>query len=189
MDSQSLTERLRLFSGGDREIADAVLREILPKLHEIALRALHREHRAHRVAPLSPTELINEVWLRSIRNARWEINNRDHFYAIAANAMRHAIVDFARNRLAQRRGRGTIPAPLQEDSYSDHRGSHDVEMIVQIGILMEQLQRKDPEIARVVDMHYFGGLTLNETAEITGLTFRQVRHRWDRGCAWLKDRL
>jgi RNA polymerase sigma factor (TIGR02999 family) len=186
MDSLSLTDRLRLFSGGDREIADAVLREILPKLHEIALRALHRERR---VAPLSPTELINEVWLRSIRNARWEINNRDHFYAIAANAMRHAIVDFARNRLAQRRGSGAIPVSLQEDSYSDSTGSYNVEMIVQIGILMEQLQRKDPETARVVDMHYFGGLTLNETAEVTGLTFRQVRHRWDRGCAWLKDRL
>jgi RNA polymerase sigma factor (TIGR02999 family) len=186
MDSLSLTEKLRLFSDGDREIADAVLREILPKLHEIALRALRRERCA---APLSPTELINEVWLRSLRNGHWQINDRDHFYAIAAKAMRHAIVDFARNRLAQRRGSGMIPVSLHENLSSVVPGNCDLETIIQIDNLMERLQEKDPETARVVDMHYFGGLTLNEITNLTGLTFRQVRHRWDKGCDWLKDQL
>ena len=103
----SLTELLQRYSKGDREVAEVVLREVLPKLHQIAIRELRRERY---VAPLSPTELINEVWLRSLRKGGWQVNSRDHFYAIASVAMRRVLVDFARNRLAQRRwhrnGRG-----------------------------------------------------------------------------------
>lgn len=84
----SLTEQLQSFAGGDREIAEAVLREILPRSHQIAVRELGRERY---IAPLSPTELINEVWLRNLRKGGWQINSRDHFYAIAALAMRRAV--------------------------------------------------------------------------------------------------
>jgi ECF sigma factor len=98
----SLTEQLRLYSEGDKEVAEAVLRAVLPKLHEIAVRELRRERY---IAPLSPTELINEMWMRSIDRGGWKISSRQHFYAIAALAMRRVLVDFARSRLAQRRAR------------------------------------------------------------------------------------
>src|SRR5579864_2826288 len=107
----SLTEQLRSFSGGDREVAEIVLRKVMPKLHQIAIRELRRERY---VAPLSPTELINEVWLRSLRKGGWQISSRDHFYAIASVAMRRVLVDFARNRLAQRRGNGEAGDSLEE---------------------------------------------------------------------------
>jgi hypothetical protein len=81
----SLTEQLQRFSGGDREIAQEVLTAVLPKLHQIAVRQLNREH-YH--APITPTELINEVWIRNLHKGGWQIRDREHFYAIAARAMR-----------------------------------------------------------------------------------------------------
>lgn len=182
----SLTEQLRLYSGGEREVAEAVLREVLPRLHQIAVRELRRERY---VVPLSPTELINEVWLRSLRKGGWQINNRDHFYAIAALAMRRLLVDFARSRLAQRRGDGEVPESLDGLELHGQIAAPDLEGIAQIGMLMDQLEKAHPEASHVVDMHYFAGFTLEEIAEITGLTFRQVRNRWEKGRDWLKDRL
>lgn len=185
-DAPSLTEQLRQFSGGERQVAETVLREVLPKLHQIAVRELRRERYS---APVSPTELINEVWLRNLRKGGWLINNREHFYAIAALAMRRVLVDFARGRLAQRRGDGGAPLSVEGHSAKSQAQSGDPETIVQIGILMEKLEKVNREWARVVDMHYFAGFTLEEIAEITGLTFRQVRHRWEKGRDWLKERL
>ena len=189
-DTRSLTKQLQSFSGGDREIAEAILREVLPTLHQIAVRELRRERY---VAPLSPTELINEVWLRSLRKGGWQINSREHFYAIAALAMRRVLVDFARQRLAQRRGDGDKPHSLEEalslDSRDERTDTSDAESVVQIGMLMERLEKAIPDAARIVDMHYFTGFTLQEIANVTGLTFRQVRHLWEKGRDWLKDRL
>ena len=138
--------------------------------------------------PLRPTELINEVWLRKLRTGGWKINNRAHFYAIAAKVMRFVLVEFARSRLAERRGNGDIPAVLDEESMlcSSHSNS---EAIVEMGMLMEGLYDQNSEAASVVDLHYFVGYTLEEIAEKTGWTLRQVRSRWARGRDWLKDRL
>jgi RNA polymerase sigma factor (TIGR02999 family) len=182
----SLTEQLQSFSSGDRDIAETVLREVLPKLHKIAIRELRRERY---VEPVSPTELINEVWLRSLGKGGWQISSREHFYAIAAVAMRRVLVDFARHRLAQRRGDGEKAESLDEISSFRQAETPDPDSVIQIGMLMEQLEKENLNAARVVDMHYFTGFTLQEIAEITGLTFRQVRHLWEKGRDWLKDRL
>ena len=185
-ESPSLTEQLKLYSSGDQQIAEQVLRTVLPKLHEIAVRELRRERQT---APVSPTELINEVWLRNLRKGGWKINDREHFFAIAAIAMRRVLVDFARSRIAQRRSQGQPVVPLEEGSVQGRAESGDPENVVQVGILMERLEQVDPAAARIVDMHYFAGFTLEEITEITGLTFRQVRHRWEKGRDWLKKHL
>jgi RNA polymerase sigma factor (TIGR02999 family) len=182
----SLTVQLQSFSGGDREIAEAVLRQVLPKLHQIALRELRRERY---VAPLTPTELIHEVWLRSLGKGGWQINGREHFYAIAALAMRRVLVDFARQRLAQRRDDGGKPESLDENTSRILGEAPDLESVVQIGLLMEKLEKTSLKAARVVDMHYFAGFTLQEVSEITGMTLRQVRHLWEKGRDWLKKRV
>ena len=181
-----LTEQLQRYSAGDRGVAEAVLREVLPKLHQIAARELRRERY---FAPLSPTELINEVWIRSLGKGGWQITSRQHFYAIAALAMRRVLVDFARNRLAQRRGDGELPEPLDGVALNRLAKTTDLESMVRIGALMDQLEKAHLEAARIVDMHYFAGFTFEEIAEITELSFRQVRHRWEKGRDWLKDRL
>jgi len=158
----------------------------MPRLHNIAVQQLQRERHA---SPISPTELIHEVWLKSLRKGGYQVRDREHFFAIAARAMRQVLVDLARSRLAETRGHGQIPASLDDHpNYADPRMAGPVQM-VEIGILMDRLEQTDCAAARVVEMHYFAGFTLEEIATITGLSFRQVRHRWEKGRDWLKDKL
>lgn len=184
--SVSLTERLNSFMHGDAAAAEALLREVLPKLHEIAVRELKRERY---MAPLSKTELIHEVWLTNLSKGGWQIRDQGHFYALASLAMRRVLVDLARKRLAARRGAGEAPLPLDEFGALLGPAMRDAQQIVEIGILMERLESKDPDAARMIDMHYFSGFTLEEIAKETGLTFRQVRSRWEKGMKWLKKML
>jgi hypothetical protein len=88
----SLTKRLQLFMQGDRAAADALLREVLPRLRDIAVRELKRERY---VAPLSKTELINELWVSHLSKGGWQIRDQGHFYALASLAMRRVLVDMA----------------------------------------------------------------------------------------------
>jgi RNA polymerase sigma factor (TIGR02999 family) len=183
---ESLTERLNLFMQGNQSVVDALLREVLPKLHEIAVRELKRERY---MAPLSKTELIHEVWLTNLSKGGWQIHDQGHFYALASLAMRRVLIDLARKRLAARRGAGETALPLDESAALLGTSMHDAEQIVEIGLLMERLEAKDPDAARMVDMHYFSGFTLEEIAQETGLTVRQVRSRWEKGMKWLKRML
>ena len=183
----SLTEQLQRFSGGDREIAQEVLTAVLPKLHQIAVGQLNREY-YH--ASVTPTELINEVWIRNLRKGGWKIRDREHFYAIAARAMRQVLVDFARNRLAQSRGSGELPQSLEQHHYAiRNTRSVDPERVIEISDLIDKLEQSDPATARVVEMHHFAGFSLEEIADVTKLSPRQVRHRWEKGRDWLKDRI
>jgi RNA polymerase sigma factor (TIGR02999 family) len=119
----------------------------------------------------------------------WEIRDRGHFFALASLAMRRILVDSARKRLALRRGGGEIPLSLDESSAFERTSEQDAQKIIDMGILMERLDAKHPDAARVVDMHYFSGFTLEEIATETGLTFKQVRSRWEKGLKWLKRTL
>ena len=179
----SLTEQLQRFSDGDRVIAESVLRQVLPELHRIAVRALGREQDSS----FSPTELINEIWLRKLRQGGWQINSRQHFYAVASLAMRQVLIEFARMRKAERRGGAQTTLSLDGSVTAAGTENIEPESLIQIGILMDRLEKRNAETARIVDMHYFAGFTLDEIAEITGLTLRQVRHRWEFGRNWLKD--
>jgi RNA polymerase sigma factor (TIGR02999 family) len=180
----SLTQQLQHYFQNGQGDADAILMQVLPGLHRIAVRELKKERVA---VPVSPTELIQEIWIRNLSKAAWQVQNRDHFYAIASLAMRRVLVDLARKRLAQRRG-GEEPLPLYEADLEKHV-MPDAWRIVEIGILMERLEGHDADAARVVDMHYFGGFTLKEISETTTLSFRQVRLRWERGLRWLRTNL
>jgi RNA polymerase sigma factor (TIGR02999 family) len=180
----SLTQQLQNYFQNGQGDADAILMQVLPGLHRIAVRELKKERVA---VPVSPTELIQEIWIRNLSKAAWQVQNRDHFYAIASLAMRRVLVDLARKRLAQRRG-GEEPLRLYEADLEKHV-MPDAWRIVEIGILMERLEGHDADAARVVDMHYFGGFTLKEISETTMLSFRQVRLRWERGLRWLRTNL
>jgi RNA polymerase sigma factor (TIGR02999 family) len=182
----SLTKQLQAFSNGDREMAEAILREILPKLHQLAVRHVRNERY---LAPVTPTELINEVWLRHLHKGGWQIRSREHFYAIAGCAMRRVLVDLARARLALKRGAFDAPIPLNESAAGEQSDPVSASQIIEIGLLMEKMGEARPEAVQVVDLHYFAGFSLEEISEITGLSLRQVRNRWEKGRDWLKDQL
>lgn len=186
MADMSLTEQLQRFSSGDRAIAEIVLLEVLPKLHDIASRQLNKERY---FAPLSPTELISETWIKTLHRGGFKVSDRNHFYAIAARAMRQVLVELARNRLAQIRGSGRTALPLDDLGPGEHPAIANPEQIIEIGLLMDRLEARDPTVAKVVEMHYIVGFTLQEIAEITGLSFRQIRHLWEKGRDWLKDQI
>ena len=171
---------------GDPTVAEQLLGEVLPRLHAIAARELKKERY---MAPLTKTELIHEFWIGSLSKGGWQVRDRGHFYALASMAMRHVLIDFARKRLADRRGGGDAALPLEESGERLGTRAGEAQQIVEIGILMERLEKHDPDAARVVDMHYFSGFTLEEIAAEAGLTFRQVRLRWERGQIWLKRAL
>jgi len=181
----SLTEQLQHFGGSDRRMANDLARRILPELHRIAVRELYRERPYQ---PCSATELINEYWLRALQRGGWEFRNRAHFFAMAALVMRRVLVDLARNRKAQRRGSGIVPESLDE-SRAHHNLAQDDSTLVELGMLMDLLDKERPDWARVVDMYYFAGFTLEEIAETTELSLKQIRYRWEKGRDWLKDRL
>jgi RNA polymerase sigma factor (TIGR02999 family) len=181
----SLTEQLRAFSAGDRAVAEAVLRVILPKLRQIAVRQLSRERY---LSPLSPTELINETWLRQMHRGGWNIQNREHYYCIAGFAMRRVLVEFARNRLALKRGGMEVPSSLSMH-VADPADARRAEQVIEIGLYMEKLGREDPLCMRVVDLHYFVGFTFGEIAKILDLRPRQVRDVWEKARDWLRDQM
>jgi RNA polymerase sigma factor (TIGR02999 family) len=182
----SLTERLRNYLGGDRAVADIVMREVLPKLRQIAIRHVSRERLG---APLTATELIHEVWLKNLHVGGWQIRDREHFYSIAAYAMRQVLIDFARNRSAKMRGGGERTLLLSELPDGFDRSAKDDHQLVFFDIAMQRLEKKDRLTAKIVDLHYFAGFSIEETAEISGLTPRQVRHRWGKGQAFLRHNL
>jgi RNA polymerase sigma factor (TIGR02999 family) len=179
----SLTEQLQRLANGDRLLADTVLNAVWEELHHVAERALRQERRP----ALCATELINEVWLRKLGKGGWRAEDRQHFYAIAAFAMRQVLVEFARRHKAERRGGAMVILPL--NGLLIDNSDADPETLIAIGILMDRLERKDASCARVVDLHYFAGFTLEEIAQISGLTPKQVRRLWEKGRDWLKDGL
>lgn len=181
----TLTERLKAFAAGDREAAEAVLRVILPRLREIAAGQLRKERHA---APVSPTELIHEVWLRQIRQGGWQIKDREHFFAIAGCAMRRVLVDFARTRLALKRGALNSSVPLGENA-AEVVDIASAEQVIEIGLLMEKLAEVHPRSLPIVDLHHFAGFSFDEIAGITGLSARQVRYLWEKGRDWLREQL
>ncbi|HZQ52572.1 MAG TPA: ECF-type sigma factor [Bryobacteraceae bacterium] len=185
-DGTSLTERLQLFMEGNSAITESLLHELLPTLREIAARELKREHS---IAPLSKTELIHELWVNNLSKGGWQIHDRGHFFALASLAMRRILVDLARRRLALRRGGGEAPCSLEDSARFPIAADRDAATIVEIGLLMERLDAKYPDCARVVDMHYFSGFTLEEIAREMRLTTKQVRLRWEKGLKWLKRNL
>jgi RNA polymerase sigma factor (TIGR02999 family) len=184
--ANSVTELLQRYSSGDRAISDALFREIWPVLHQLAVRQLAKERS---VAPVSPTELISELWLRNLHRGGWNVNSREHFYAIVAMAMRRVLIDLARQRLAASRGSGYAPSGLEDGQEANIPSPVRLEEIIQIGQLMEILEKKDPPAALIADMHYFADYTLEEIAKTTGLSVRQVSYRWKKTEKWLKRQL
>jgi RNA polymerase sigma factor (TIGR02999 family) len=175
-----LTALLRSWSDGDERAFDQLLPIVYDQLHRMALRYLAGERSD---VSLQPTALINEVCLRLLGwdQVRWK--NRGHFFGVSAQMMRRVLVDIARKRRAERRGGAqAVRVPLEDVEIAADDACGD---LVALDEALERLAVADPRKARVVELRFFGGLSLEETAEAVGISMRTVQNDWTFARAWL----
>jgi RNA polymerase sigma factor (TIGR02999 family) len=176
----NVTALLRLWSDGDEQAFDRLIPLVYDELHRMALRSLAGERS---IVSLQPTALVNEVCLRLLGwdQARWQ--NRSHFFGVSAQMMRRVLVDIARRRLADRRGgAGAVRVPL--DAVDLPAIERDTDLVA-IDRALEKLAAEDARKARVVELRFFGGLSMEETAETLGISVRTAHSDWAFARAWL----
>ncbi len=178
-EQMQITQLLLDWSEGNEAALERVTPLVYGELHRLAHRHLNRERANH---TLQTSALVNEAYLRLVdqRNVKW--NNRAHFFAIAAQMMRRILVDYARSHLYAKRGAGAVHVSL------DHAGLVSNEPTAEVTALDEaltKLESIDPRQARVVELRFFGGLTIKETAEAMGISVDMVKREWSTAKAWL----
>jgi RNA polymerase sigma factor (TIGR02999 family) len=180
--SRQITELLIAWSDGRREAGDDLMPLVYGELRLLASRYIRREPAARRP---QPTELVHEAYMRLVDQRRVQWRNRAHFYGIAAQIMRRILVDHARAHAAEKRGAGWEHVPLVEDQMPS---GADVN-IVALDDALGRLAMVDPQQARIVELRYFGGLTIDEVAEVTRVSAATVVREWTVAKAWLRAEL
>ena len=179
-DAAEVSALLRAWSAGDVDAFERVLPLVYDELHRMAARYLAGESST---VSLQATGLVNEVCLRLLGwdAVRWQ--NRQHFFGVSAAMMRRVLVDIARRRQAGRRGgRDVVRVPLDTVDVAAREPDADV---LAIDMALDRLALEDPRKARVVELRFFGGLSVDETAEALGVSVRTVHTDWAFARAWL----
>jgi RNA polymerase sigma factor (TIGR02999 family) len=168
---------------GDREALDNLVPLVYEELHRQAARYLRHERDGH---TLQATALVNEVYVRLIgqANVRWQ--NRAHFFGIAAEMMRRILVDYARKRGAEKRGGDAVMVTLNDDLNASTERNVD---LIAVDEALTRLATIDQQQSRIVELRFFGGLNVDETAEILGISERTVKRDWSVAKAWIRREL
>ncbi len=175
----SLTELLRGAQDGNTSAAERAYGLIYRKLHDQARSQLRRQNAEH--ATLTPTALVHEAWLK-LSAADFEINDREHYLAMASTAMRQIVVDAARARMSQKRGGQVVRVTLNDEMMA--RDAQDVD-VLKLEEALQRLEQLDARLAKVVQYRYFAGLTEGEIASLLKVTDRTVRRDWRKARAFL----
>ena len=181
-DWNQLTALLNRMDGGDG-VQERVFRLVYAELRSIAQRLVSREPDG---SMYQATELLHETYLKKLRGLHTPIRSRQHFYSLAARAMRQVLIEDARRRRADKR-----QAPLHKATHVIAAGSGfpNPDELLDLAPLLERLQEIDTRAASVVDLRYFLGCSLEETADVLGATVRAVRDDWDFARLWLQKQL
>jgi RNA polymerase sigma factor (TIGR02999 family) len=183
-DKHEVTELLIRWGGGD----EAAFAELLPQVYDVLCRIAHnymnREKPGH---TLETGALINEAYVKLIDQSRVDWMGRSHFFAIAAITMRRILFDHANARNAQRRGGKAVKVPL-DDVLHNFEEKQKVEFI-ELHEAFRELEKLDKHLARVVELRFFGGLTIEETAEVLNISKSKVKADWETARTWLYRRL
>jgi RNA polymerase sigma factor (TIGR02999 family) len=181
-EDRDLTHLLRAWAAGDRRAEEAVLPLVYGELRRIAASAF----RGRPEDTFQPTALVHEAYLRFVEGHGAEWANRAHFFGSAARAMRQILVDHYRRKRRRKRGGGASVLPLCDDLLPALERAPDLE---RLDDALRSLDAVAPELAAVVEVRYFGGLTLDEAADYLDVSRPTVARRWRRARAWLYDEL
>lgn len=178
-----ITLLLHAAASGDRRDLDALMAAIYQDMRRLAMSHMNGERRDH---TLQPTALVHEAYVKLIGQRSTDWNDRLHFFALASRIIRRILIDHARERQALKRGGpGTRVSIGEHDAPAPAR---DLDIIALDEALLE-LARLDEQQARIVELRYFGGCTVEEVAELLGIGKRSVDRQWQIAKAWLFDRL
>ena len=174
-----ITRLLRMWNSGNAQALDGLTPLVYRELHRLAVRYMGRERPDH---TLQATGLVNEVFVRLIdwRNVQWQ--NRSHFFGVSAQVMRRILVDYARSRLYAKRGGNAKAIPLDEIPAALDNNLTD---LLAVDMALTRLAALDPRTAQVVELRYFGGLSVEETAEALKVSPITVIRSWNFAKVWL----
>jgi RNA polymerase sigma factor (TIGR02999 family) len=182
MSRSEITTLLRAATEGDRRAFDQLVPLIYDELHAMARGQLRRERSDH---SLQPTELVSEAYLR-LAEGPGGFENRSHFFGAAATAMRRVLVDHARRRAAEKRGGDRHRVTFEDLAVEAEEPSVDV---VALDDALKALEQEDARLARVVEMRFFVGFSIEETATTMGISAATVKRDWTYARAWLMERM
>ena len=177
--STDVTSLLKRYSNGDQEALADLIPQIYDELRRLASTYLRAERLDH---TLQTTALVHEAYLRLVDQKQVEWNNRNHFFGVAAQMMRRILVDHARKHVSLKRGGSFARISLEQAAVFSRERPR--ELIV-VDELLKRLASLDPQGCRIVELRFFAGLSLEETAEVTGLSTAKVRREWSATKAWL----
>jgi len=182
-ETHQLTNLLQAWGGGDQQALEQLVPKVQRELRRLAKLYLSREKANH---PLQTTALINEAYLRLIewKNVQWQ--SRTHFFAMSARLMRRILVDAARARGTAKRGGGTSDTTLDEACVFHPEKSRD---LVALDEALTRLAEIDPRKSKVIELRFFGGLSVEETAMVMKISDRTVLREWNLARAWLYSEL
>ena len=182
--SDHATQLLNRLGAGERDVEPELLALVQAELHDLARRHMAREAQNH---TLQPTALLNEVWVRLFqRDGGASFEARKQFYALASRVMRSVLVDHARRRNADKRGGKERPVALDTQTPASDADPVDA---LDLDEALCALEASDDELARLVELRYFGGLTVPQLAEQLGIAQRTAERRLRAATAWLRERL
>ncbi len=179
-DQQPVTELLLAWRKGDEAALASLIPWVYAELKQVAAARLRRERQAH---TLQTSDLVHSAFLRLIELNRIDWRDRSHFFSICSWIMRNVLVEHARRRARDKRGGGAIH--LAFDELLDGEAPYGAEVRI-LDDALRDLGRHDAELARLVELRYFGGLTHDEIGEVLGLSLATVKRRWSHGRAWLR---
>lgn len=180
-----ITQLLNEWQTGSPGAFDQVVPLVYDELRAIASRHLAREWRRNH---LQTTAVVNEAYLRLFDQREVDWQNRGHFFAVAAQLMRRILVDHARSELRQKRGGGSVRVTLDE-SIPAATNSPDAIDTLDLDRALAKLEQIDPDAATIIELRFFGGLTLEETAAATGTSVATVKREWALAKGWLHREL
>jgi RNA polymerase sigma-70 factor (ECF subfamily) len=176
---QEVTQLLADWGKGDRSALDKLFPLVQSELRRIAQRQMSQERPGH---TLQATALVNEAYLKLAGQQGFDWQNRAHFFAVCAQVMRHILIDHARAHARDKRGGGAVKVSLNDALVvAEDQAAH----FIALDEALRVLERLDPQKGKIVELRYFGGLSIEEAAEVMNVSSRTVRREWQRAKAWL----